>query len=364
MSEAINHHRRLLGTAAMTTAAVEFVMIGYADAQSRKTKRVREKNLYQPFMRTILSFLLPGVCAGHGFASAASELPAFKVERWVNSTQLTAEALRGKVVLVDFWEYTCINWIRTSPYVKAWNRDYAKLGLVVVGVHAPEFEFGKRAENIDRGIRDHGLTYPIALDNDFAIWRALGNNAWPAKYLFDAQGKLVKRWVGEGSYDEIEAEIRRLLVAANPGIKLPAVSPEATAFAKTGEPSYAGITGETYVGAERREPGSVTLEGDWQSERQYLELKKASGKIVLSFTAGEVNLVMQPGPSGKAAVTVQLDGKPVGEARGADVGPDGVARFDRSGMIRLVAHASRGKHVLTLIASDPGLRAFVFTFGP
>jgi hypothetical protein len=151
--------------------------------------------------------------------------------------------------------------------VKAWNRDYAKLGLVVVGVRAPEFE----------------------------------------------------------------AEIRRLLVAANPGIKLPAVSPEATAFAKTGEPSYAGITGETYVGAERREPGSVTLEGDWQSERQYLELKKASGKIVLSFTAGEVNLVMQPGPSGKAAVTVQLDGKPVGEARGADVGPDGVARFDRSG---------------------------------
>src|SRR4029077_11286547 len=159
MSEAINHHRRRLGTAAMTTAAVEFVMIGYADAQSRKTKRVREKNLYQPFMRTILSFLLPGVCAGHGFASAASELPASKVERWVNSTQLTAEALRGKVVLVDFWEYTCINWIRTSPYVKAWNRDYAKLGLVVVGVHAPEFEFGTRAENIDRGIRDHGLTY-------------------------------------------------------------------------------------------------------------------------------------------------------------------------------------------------------------
>ena len=146
---------------------------------------------------------------------AAGKLPAFKAERWVNSAPLTAEALRGKVVLVDFWEYTCINWIRTAPYVKAWNRDYASLGLVVVGVHAPEFEFGKRAENIDRGIRDHGLTYPIAIDNEFAIWRALGNDAWPAKYLFDGQGKLVKRWVGEGRYDEIEAEIRRLLVAAN-----------------------------------------------------------------------------------------------------------------------------------------------------
>ncbi len=315
-------------------------------------------------MRAVLPFLLLGVVAGSGLASAASKLPAFKVERWVNSAPLTADALRGKVVLVDFWEYTCINWIRTSPYIKAWNRDYAKLGLVVIGVHAPEFEFGKRAENIDRGIRDHGLTYPIALDNDFAVWRALGNDAWPTKYLFDAQGKLVKRWVGEGSYDEVEAEIRRLLVAAKPGIQLPAVSPEAAAFAKTGEPSYAGITNETYVGTDRREPGTVTLEGDWQSARQYYELRKGTGKIVLPFTAGEVNLVMQPGSSGKAAVTVLLDGKPIGEARGADVGPDGVAHFDRSGMIRLVAGASRGKHVLTLIASDPGLRTFVFTFGP
>ena len=315
-------------------------------------------------MRAILPFLILGVVAGSGLASAATMLPAFKVERWVNSPPLTPEALRGKVVLVDFWEYTCVNWIRTAPYVKAWHRDYANLGLVVVGVHAPEFEFGKRAENIDRGIREHGLTYPIALDNDFATWRALGNDAWPAKYLFDAQGKLVKRWVGEGRYGEIEAEIRRLLVAARPGTALPAVSPEVTAFAKTGEPSYAGITDETYVGGDRREPGTVTFEGDWQSARQYVELRKGTGKIVLPFTAGEVNLVMQPGTSGTAAITVLLDGKPIGEARGADVGPDGVARFDRSGMIRLVARAPGGKHVLTLVANDPGLRAFVFTFGP
>lgn len=315
-------------------------------------------------MKAILPLLFFSVVAGSGLASAAGTLPAFTVERWVNSAPLNAEALRGKIVLIDVWEYTCINWIRTSPYVKAWNRDYATLGLVVVGVHAPEFEFGTRAEHIDRGIRDHGLTYPIALDNDLATWRALGNDAWPAKYLFDGQGTLVKRWEGEGHYDDIEAEIRRLLVAARPGTQLPAVSPEVMAFARTGEPSYAGITNETYVGAERREPGTVTLEGDWQSGRQYLELRKGTGKIVLPFTAGEVNLVMQPGSSGRAAVTVLLDGKPVGEARGADVGPDGVARFDRSGMIRLVARAPSGKHVLTLFVSDPGLRAFVFTFGP
>ena len=315
-------------------------------------------------MRASLPFVLLGVAIAAGAASAASDMPAFKVERWVNSAPLTADMLRGKVVLVDFWEYTCVNWIRTSPYVKAWHRDYADRGLVVAGVHAPEFEFGKRAENIDRGIRDHGLTYPIALDNDFATWRAFRNDAWPTKYLFDARGRLVKRWVGEGSYRDIEAEIRRLLVAASPGTKLPPISPEATALAKTGELSYAGITGETYLGAERREPGTVTLEGSWQSSRQYLELQNGTGKIILPFTAGEVNVVMQPGASGNAAVAVVLDGKPVGEARGADVGPDGVARFDRSGMIRLVARAPRGKHVLTLVASDPGLRAYVFTFGP
>jgi hypothetical protein len=315
-------------------------------------------------MKTILPLLFFGLLVGSCVVGAAGKLPAFTAERWVNSVPLTTAGLRGKVVLVDVWEYTCINWIRTLPYVQAWNRAYASLGLVVIGVHSPEFEFGQRAENIDRGIRDHGLTYPIAIDNEFAIWRALGNDAWPAKYLFDGEGKLVKRWVGEGRYDEIESEIRRLLAAGNPGVQLPAVSREATVFARTGQLSYAGITNETYIGADRRQPGTLTLEGDWRSERQYVELRKGTGKIVLPFTAGEVNLVMQPGASGSAAVTVLLDGKPVGDARGADVGADGVARFDRSGMIRLVTGASRTRHVLTLVTSDPGLRAFAFTFGP
>lgn len=313
--------------------------------------------------KAILPLLFLGVTAS-GLALAASDMPALKAERWVNSTPLTAEALRGRVVLVDFWEYTCVNWIRTSPYVKAWNRDYAKFGLVVIGVHAPEFEFGKRAENMDRGIRDHQLSYPIALDNDFAIWKAFGNDAWPAKYLFDAQGKLVRRWVGEGSYDQIESEIRRLLTAARPGTALPEVSREASAFAKTGQPSYGGITAETYVGSERRERGTFTLEGNWQSQRQFVELKSGTGRIVLPFTAGEVNLVVQPGRSRTLAMTVLLDGQPISDARGADVGPDGVARIDRSGMVRLVAGASKQRHVLTLIANDPGVQAYVFTFGP
>jgi len=309
-------------------------------------------------------FVLLGLVATSCLVMAASTLPPLKAERWVNSPSLTPVALRGKVVLVDFWEYTCVNWIRTAPYVKAWNREYAPLGLMVIGVHAPEFEFGRRAENIDRGIRDRGLTYPIAIDNEFAIWRAFGNDAWPAKYLFDDRGRLVHRWVGEGNYDEIEREIRRLLLGAQPGIMMPPVSGESSAFAKTGQPSYAGITNETYLGADRRERGAVTLKGDWHIDHEYIELKKGDGEIVLPFTAAEVNLVMQPGAAGVAAVSVLLDGQPVGEARGMDVGTDGLARFDRSGMIRLVAGAARRRHVLTLSSSDPGLRAFVFTFGP
>ena len=314
-------------------------------------------------MRALLPLALLGAALAPAVA-AAGDLPAFAVERWVNSTPLTPDALRGKVVLVDFWEYTCVNWIRTSPYVKAWHRQYAEHGLVVVGVHAPEFEFGKRAENIDRGIREHALTYPVALDNEFATWQAFGNDAWPAKYLFDASGALVKRWVGEGRYSEIEAEIRRLLVAARPGITLPPVTPEAMAFTRTGQPSYAGITDETYVGTSRGEPGTFNLEGRWQSTRQYVELQDGTGRLMLPFTAGEVNVVMHPGAAGAAAVAVLLDGKPIGEARGADVGPDGVARVDRAGMVRLVARAPRGRHVLTLVASDPGLQVYVFTFGP
>jgi len=316
-----------------------------------------------PMMKVALLVSL-GAVAASCLASAASNLPPLRAERWVNSPPLSAEALRGKFVLVDFWEYTCVNWIRTSPYVKAWNQAYAPLGLVVIGVHAPEFEFGKDANNIDRGIRDHGLTYPIAIDNDFAIWRAFGNDAWPAKYLFDDRGRLVRRWIGEGSYDEIEREIRRLLVAAHPGDQLPTLSELASAFAKTGQRSYAGITNETYIGAERREPGAVMLKGDWRTDRQYVELKKGTGEIIFPFVAGEANLVMQPGSSGRAAVTVLLDGKPVRDARGMDVGTDGVAHFDRSGMIRLVAGAPQRRHVLTLSSSDAGLRAYVFTFGP
>lgn len=287
-------------------------------------------------------------------------IPDFDVERWVNSPPLTPEALRGKVVLVDFWEYTCVNWIRTSPYVKAWHRDYADAGLVVIGVHAPEFEFGKSVENIERGVRDHGLRYPVALDNDFTVWRAVDNFAWPAKYLFDADGRFVDRWIGEGAYDAVESEIRRLLPAAD----LPPVTAESASYAAYGQPSYAGITEETYLGVYQRVPGAFTLDGDWDTRGQYVELAGGTGQIVLPFNAGEVNLVAKAGPSGEGVVTVLLDGEPIGAERGADLTPGGLAHVDRPAMFRLVDGASRDDHELTLITSQPGFRAYAFTFGP
>ncbi|MGW5670863.1 redoxin family protein [Micromonospora sp. NPDC003776] len=293
-----------------------------------------------------------------------AQLPPVTVQRWVNSPPLTPDDLHGRVVLIDIWEYTCVNWIRTAPYVKAWHRDYADLGLTVIGVHAPEFQFGRQAENIDRAIRDHGLTYPVALDNDFTFWRALGNDAWPAKYLFDAAGRLVQRWIGEGDYDRVESEIRRLLEIRAPRTELPPVTPEVTGFATVGEPSYLGITPETYLGAERAEPGTYALRGDWRDGGEYVELAGGAGELHLPFNAGEVNLVLDPGPADPAAIRVLLDGNPIDGERGADVGPDAVARTDRPRMVRLVAGAPRADHELTLVADRPGLRAYVFTFGP
>ncbi|MER7459149.1 redoxin family protein [Micromonospora sp. NPDC126480] len=296
-------------------------------------------------------------------ANLTVQLPPITVDRWVNSPPLTPDDLRGRVVLIDIWEYTCVNWIRTAPYVKALHRQYADLGLTVVGVHAPEFGFGRRPENIDRAVRDHGLTYPIAIDDDFTFWRALRNDAWPAKYLFDADGRLVDRWVGEGAYERVESEIRRLLEVRTPRTRLPPVTPEASEFSVTGEPSYFGVTPETYLGADRGVPGTFSLAGEWTNGGEYLELAGDAGELALPFNAGEVNLVADPGAE-PVEVQVLLDGEPIGAERGADVGPDSVAYIDRARMVRLVDGASRVDHLLTLVPHRPGFRAYVFTFGP
>jgi thiol-disulfide isomerase/thioredoxin len=278
-------------------------------------------------------------------------MPRFIIDRWVGSPPLQPETLRGKVVLVDFWEYTCVNCIRTLPFVKAWHARYAAAGLVVIGVHAPEFDFGKRAENIDRGIRDHGLTYPIAIDNDFSTWTAYRNRAWPAKYLFDAQGKLRNVWLGEGAYPEIEQKIRQLLAEAG-AREVPEPTAEVRAYRE--EPFDRETTPETYLGTARRAGRAVARVGAWESREEYVEhVGDEPAKLVLDFVGGEVNLVMEPGRTGRARVRLTLDDRDAGEVR-----------VDRAGMFNLVHGAGPGRHRLGIETEDEGLRAFAFTFGP
>jgi thiol-disulfide isomerase/thioredoxin len=299
------------------------------------------------------------------FRQIGAPMPRFLVDRWVNSPPLQPEGLRGKVVLVDFWEYTCVNWIRTMPFVNAWHARYARKGLVVIGVHSPEFDFGKRAENIDRGIRDHGLTYPIAIDNEFTTWTAFRNDAWPTKYLFDAQGKLRGVYIGEGDYPAIEDKIRTLLTEAGAKV-LPPLTAEVVADRRHNAVARHPQSPETYLGAERsREGNGVARIGDWKSEGAYIEhTGGAPARIILDFVGGEVNLVLQPGAAGNAELKVKLDGEDVGARRGGDVGEESTARFDRSGMVRLVRGAGPGAHRLELETRDDGLRAYSFTFGP
>jgi len=318
-----------------------------------------------PLGACLVACVAPSLAAPAAFREIGAPMPRFMVDRWVNSPPLQPEGLRGKVVLVDFWEYTCINWIRTLPFVNAWHARYADKGLVVIGVHAPEFEFGKRAENIDRGIRDHGLTYPVAIDNDLKTWTAFRNDAWPTKYLFDAQGKLRGVYIGEGDYPAIEDNIRMLLTDAGAKV-LPPVTAEVVADRRRGAVAQPPQSPETYLGADRRrERDGVTRVGDWKVEGEYIEHVGAMpAKILLDFVGGEVNLIMQPGAAGKAEVKVKLDGKDVGARRGGDVGEGSTARFDRSGMIRLVRGAGPGAHRLELETKDDGLRAYAFTFGP
>jgi thiol-disulfide isomerase/thioredoxin len=303
--------------------------------------------------------------AAPAFRELGASMPRFVADRWVNSPPLQPEGLRGKVVLVDFWEYTCVNWIRTRPFVNAWHARYAAKGLVVIGVHTPEFEFGKRPENIDRGIRDHGLAYPIAIDNAFRTWRAFRNDAWPTKYLFDARGVLRGVYVGEGDYPAIEDEIRKLLTEGGAGA-LPPVTAEVVAYQRARAVADRPQSPETYLGSgRRRQDSGLALVGDWKDEGEYIEhVGAAPARIVLDFLGGEVNLVMQPGATGRAAVKVKLDGKDVGTRRGADVDEGSTARFDRSGMVRLVRGAGPGAHRLELETAERGLRAYSFTFGP
>jgi cytochrome c biogenesis protein CcdA/thiol-disulfide isomerase/thioredoxin len=308
---------------------------------------------------------------------------------WLNSAPLTRDALRGKVVVIDFWTYSCINCLRSLPYVKDWYERYQNKGLVVIGVHTPEFAFEKDLGNVRRAVRDLGITYPVALDNDYAIWRGFDNQYWPAHYFVDARGRVRAHHFGEGDYDGSEGIIRQLLTENGVRV-LPQV---ATAGASaTGVEAAADTTNErspeTYVGYEKAQhfvspsgfapdqskaysapthlnPNEWALTGAWLVGKESAALQLAPGTIVFRFQARDLHLVMGPGASGEPVrFQVLLDGAIPAANHGVDVDARGTGVIREQRLYQLIRQPSSGaEHVFTIEFLDAGVRAYAFTFG-
>jgi thiol-disulfide isomerase/thioredoxin len=324
----------------------------------------------------------------------APEFPAGL--KWLNSPPLRMEKLRGKVVLVDFWEYTCVNCIRTLPYLKAWQEKYKDKGLVIIGVHTPEFEFAKEEANVAKAAKDFGLTYPLVVDSDYAVWKIYGNRFWPAKYLVDAEGNVRSRHFGEGGYEATEAQIQALLREANPKVELPGISAAVRGTDKPGAVCYP-MTPELYLGYERAlhegtlanregykpgkvvsykdtgkwEDGMVYVQGQWKNSAQALVSVRSSqvpqDYIGIRYHALEVNSVLKPELGKPVKVWVLHDGKPVAKGdQGADVRYDEQGRsfllVDEPRMYHIIKNARFAQRTLRLATGDPGMGIYSFTF--
>jgi thiol-disulfide isomerase/thioredoxin len=306
------------------------------------------------------------VAAGSGGLSDDGPAPALAAKGWLNSAPLTQANLKGKVVLYDIWTYSCVNCVRTLPYVKSWYERYRSDGLVVVGIHSPEFDFEKVHSNVAAAVQRLGVTWPVALDDDMTIWNAFDNQYWPAKYLADRQGELRYSHFGEGDYDKTEDVIRMLLgvPASAPRAIPPPASPDVRIQA-----AAASITEETYLGMERS-TGAATLSGSWRSDLQDIQATAAGASIDLPYQAREVNLVMATagGTSAPVDVLVTVDGRPLSPAyRTSDTRVDAsgrtYVRVAASDLYRLVFGPGVEQHTVHLTAEAPGLQAFAFTFG-
>ena len=319
----------------------------------------------------------------------ADRLPGFDgATRWLNSEPLAPADLSGKVVLVDFWTYTCINWLRTLAWVRAWAERYEDQGLVVVGVHTPEFPFEQDVDNVRRAIRDRQITYPVAVDSGYGIWTAFTNMYWPALYLVDAQGYLRHHHFGEGAYEESEQVIRQLLAEAGTAGALPEpITVDARGIEAAADWSDLG-SAENYLGAERTDnfasPERATtgtplrytlpsrlaanhwaLSGEWTVQPDAVLLHEPGGRIADRFSARDVHLVMAPSSGGNPVrFSVRLDGQPPGADHGDDVDDDGTGTVTEPRLYQLLRQ--RGPvtdRTFEITFHDPGVRAFAFTFG-
>jgi thiol-disulfide isomerase/thioredoxin len=311
--------------------------------------------------------------------------------QWLNSPPLTAQSLRGKVVLVDFWTYSCINCLRSLPYVKAWAEKYKDQGLVVIGVHAPEFAFERNIDNVKKATHDLGIDYPVAIDNNYAIWRSLNNEYWPAHYFVDAQGRIRYHHFGEGDYAESEKVIQQLLAEAGHA-NATSVPTGLTSTSVMGVEAAADNSDmkspETYIGYSRAEnfasPGGEAedkshtyaaptqlslnewgLDGKWRVGEEHATLAAASGGIVYRFHARDLHLVLGPDKDGKPVrFRVSIDGAAPGAAHGSDVTADGTGTVTEQRLYQLVRQTGDVKdHTFSIEFLDPGVEAYSFTFG-
>jgi hypothetical protein len=321
---------------------------------------------------------------------AEGELPSFDgATGWLNSPPLTPAGLRGSVVLVNIWTYTCINWLRQLPYVRAWAGAYADQGLVVVGVHTPEFAFEADIGNVRLAVSQMRVGYPVATDNDYAIWDAFANQYWPALYFADANGRIRHHRFGEGDYERSEIVIRELLAEAGRGgadrglVSVQADGVEAAADwdALESPENYTGyertenfaspgglLPGRphTYAAPERLRLNHWALSGDWTADRRAVTLNAAGGGIVYRFHARDLHLVMGPAAPGTSVrFRALLDGQPPGAARGADVAAaDGGGTVTEQRLYQLIRQpAPVTERTFEITFLDPGAQAYAFTFG-
>jgi thiol-disulfide isomerase/thioredoxin len=304
---------------------------------------------------------------------AEGHLPTFDgATGWLNSSPLTPEGLRGSVVLVDFWTYTCINWLRTLGYVRAWAEKYGDQGLVVVGVHTPEFPFEQDVENVRWAVDEMKVSYPVALDPHYAIWSAFANQYWPAVYIADAEGQIRHHQFGEGGYDECERIIQRLLgEAGRDGVAddLVGVDPgglEAQAdWANLRSPETYLNESVAHVDPDRLKLNQWSLAGDWTVESRASVLNRAGGQIAFRFHARDVNLVLGPRERGASLpFRVLIDGEPPGDAHGLDVDGDGHGAVNQQRLYQLVRQRrSITDRTFEIGFLAPGVEAYVFTFG-
>jgi cytochrome c biogenesis protein CcdA/thiol-disulfide isomerase/thioredoxin len=314
--------------------------------------------------------------------------PLFGATQWLNAAPLTSESVKGKVVLVNFWTYSCINCLRSLPYVRAWAEKYKDQGLVVIGVHTPEFAFEKDIGNVRKAAASLGVSYPIAIDNDYAVWRRFNNQAWPARYFIDAKGRTRHHEFGEGGYDRSERLIQQLLSEAN-GTPVTAAIEAISGKGPQAAPDERNLrSGETYIGYKQSSnfvsPGGIredssslyaaaarlrlnqwSLSGTWTIAGEHATLNRAGGRIVHRFHARDLHLVMGPSPDGKPIrFRVTIDGVAPGSAHGTDIDGEGMGTVTAERLYQLIRQdgpiAERSFEIEFL---DAGVRAYAFTFG-